>query len=93
MIVAVMVMDLHCQGIRSLKEKRRIVLSIKDKLKKHHNISIIESDHLNLWQNLQLAIAMVSTSKEIVDRVFGKIEDFVLFNYPVKVGRITKEFL
>ncbi len=88
-----MVMDLYCQGIHSLKEKRRIVLSIKEKLKKHHNISIIESGHLDLWQNLQLAIAMVSTSKEVVDRVFNKIEDFVLFNYPVKVGHITKEFL
>jgi len=88
-----MVMDLHCQGIHSLKEKRRIVLSIKEKLKKRHNVSVIESDHLDLWQNLQLAIAMVSTSKEVVDRVFSKIEDFVLFNYPVKVGEIIKEFL
>jgi len=48
-----MVLDLHSNSTHSLKEKRKIVSSMKEKLKNKFNISLIESDHQDLWQKIQ----------------------------------------
>lgn len=92
MIVGVMILELHANGTHSLKEKRHIVSSIKEKLKNKFNISIIESDHQNLWQKIQLATAMVSNEKPMLDKVFDQIEDFVFSNYPVQLVSVNKEY-
>jgi uncharacterized protein YlxP (DUF503 family) len=88
-----MVMDLHSRSTHSLKEKRQIVTSIKDKLKQKFNISIIESDYQNTWQKIQLAIAMVSNSKPIIEKVFDQVEDFIYLNYPVQLVTVQKEYM
>jgi uncharacterized protein YlxP (DUF503 family) len=86
-------MDLHSRSTHSLKEKRQIVTSIKDKLKQKFNISIIESDYQDTWQKIQLAIAMVSNSKAITEKVFDQVEDFIYLNYPVQLVTVQKEYI
>ena len=63
MIVGIMVLDLHTRSTHNLKQKRQILTSLKEKLKHKFNISLIESDYQDLWQKIQVAIAMVSNSK------------------------------
>jgi uncharacterized protein len=87
-----MILELHANATHSLKEKRHIVSSIKEKLKNKFNISIIESDHQNLWQKIQLTIAMVSNEKQILDKAFQQIDDFVFSNYPVQMVTVNKEY-
>lgn len=86
-------MDLHSRSTHSLKEKRQIVTSIKEKLKQKFNISIIESDYQDTWQKIQLAIAMVSNSKAIIEKVFDQVEDFIYLNYPVQLVTVQKEYI
>jgi uncharacterized protein YlxP (DUF503 family) len=88
-----MIMDLHSRTTHSLKEKRHIVSGIKDKLKNKFNISIIESDYQDVWQDIQLAIVMVSNSRVMIEKAFGQIEDFVLLNYPVELAALHKEYV
>jgi uncharacterized protein YlxP (DUF503 family) len=88
-----MIMDLHSRSTHSLKEKRQIVTSIKEKLKQKFNISIIESDYQDTWQKIQLAIAMVSNSKTIIEKVFNQVEDFIYLNYPVQLVTVQKEYI
>lgn len=88
-----MVVDLHSRGTHSLKEKRHIVTSMKEKLKQKFNISIIESDYQDTWQEIQVAIAMVSNSKSIAGKIFDQIEDFIFTNYPVQLVAVNKEFV
>ena len=92
MIVGIMVLDLHASSTHSLKQKRQIVTSIKEKLRHKFNISVIESDHQDLWQKIQVAIAMVSNSKTILQKAFDQIEDFVLLNYPVRLVFVSKDY-
>jgi uncharacterized protein YlxP (DUF503 family) len=87
-----MVMDLHSRGTHSLKEKRHIVSSIKDKLRQKFNISIIESDYQDKWQEIQLAAAMVSNSKVIIEKVFQQVEDLICLNYPVRLVSVNKDY-
>jgi uncharacterized protein YlxP (DUF503 family) len=91
-IVGIMVLDLHSNSTHSLKEKRKIVSSMKEKLKNKFNISLIESDYQDLWQKIQVAIAMVANSKTIVEKAFDQIEDFIFMNYPVQQVAVNKDY-
>jgi uncharacterized protein YlxP (DUF503 family) len=91
-IVGIMVLDLHSNSTHSLKEKRQIVSSMKEKLKNKFNISLIESDYQDLWQKIQIAIAMVANSKTIVEKAFDQIENFIFMNYPVQTVTINKDY-
>jgi uncharacterized protein YlxP (DUF503 family) len=88
-----MVIDLFSKSTHSLKEKRNIVTSIKEKLKQKFNISIIESDYQDRWQKIQLAISMVSNSRVMIEKVFNQIEDFIYLNYPVQLVSANKEYI
>jgi uncharacterized protein YlxP (DUF503 family) len=91
-IVGIMILDLHSNSTHSLKEKRQIVSSMKEKLKNKFNISLIESDYQDLWQKIQIAIAMVANSKTIVEKAFDQIENFIFMNYPVQTVTINKDY-
>jgi uncharacterized protein len=93
MIVGIMVLDLHAMDTHSLKQKRQIVTSIKEKLKHKFNISVIESDYQDLWQKIQLAVAMVSNSKAILEKAFTQIEDFIFLNYPVRLVSVSRDYI
>lgn len=92
MIVGVLVLDLHTHA-HSLKEKRHVVSSMKEKLKNRFNISLIESDYHDVWQEIQLAATMVSNSKAIVEKTFDQIEDLIFNNYPVQIVNVSKDYL
>ena len=92
MIVGIMVLDLHSNSSHSLKEKRQIVSSMKEKLKNKWNISLIESDYQDLWQKIQIAVAMVANSKPIVEKAFDQIENFIFMNYPVQAVTVNKDY-
>ena len=66
---------------------------MKEKLKQKFNISIIESDYQDTWQEIQLAVAMVSNSRSIAGKVFEQIEDFIFSNYPVQLVSVNKEYV
>jgi uncharacterized protein YlxP (DUF503 family) len=57
----------------SLKEKRRVLRSIKDRLRAQFNVSVAEVDHQNLWQKTEVAVALVASDREYADRVLQKI--------------------
>lgn len=92
MIVGIMILDLFSENTHSLKEKRHIVSSLKEKLCNRFNISLIESDYQDLWQKIQIAIAIISNSKKMCDRTFNQIENFVFSNYSIQLINLKKEY-
>jgi uncharacterized protein len=92
-IVGVMILDLHTNSTHSLKEKRHILSSIKEKLRNKFNISLIESDYQDLWQKIQLGIVMAANSKTIIEKSFDQVETFIFENYPVQVLSVNKEYM
>ena len=75
--VALLSLDLHFPGTRSLKEKRGVLRSVKDRLRKF-NVGVSETDHQDLWQRAGLAVAAVgsdrTTVKQSLDQVLNEIE-------------------
>lgn len=59
----------------SLKDKRRITKSLKDRLGARHNVSIAEVADLDHRQAATLAIAMVANETRFVESSLSKIVD------------------
>jgi len=93
MIVGIMRINVLLRDIHSLKQKRQVVKSIKEKLTNRFNISIIESNHQELWQNLEISIAMLSNEKLIIEKIFNEIENILYVDYALNITKIDKDFI
>lgn len=62
----------------SLKEKRKIILSIVERIRKRFNISIAEVDNHELWQRCSLGFSAVTSKhaeiESIVEAVYSSLD-------------------
>lgn len=77
MFVGVAVWDLHLAGCASLKEKRRIVRSLRDRLRHQLNVSVAETDHQDLLQRAGLAACVVSSGRRNAQQVLSSADQLV----------------
>ena len=77
MVVAVLELDIHMPFNSSLKEKRHILRSIKDRVLSRFDVSIAEVDYQDLWQRSRLAIAVVSNDASFANRYVMDILRFL----------------
>ena len=77
MIVGALRMDLHVAGASTLKDKRRVVASIKARLRQQFNVSVSELNTRDVCQRCDLAVAMVSDSSRDIQSELDKIVDVV----------------
>lgn len=59
----------------TLKDKRRVTRSLKDRLRRRHNVSIAEVDDLDHRQAATFGLAMVSNDARFVQSALDKIVD------------------
>ena len=61
------VWELHLEGCRSLKEKRGVLLPLKERLRRGHNLSVAETAHQDSWQRAELSCAALGTDRTVVE--------------------------
>ncbi len=76
--------DLHIENCHSLKERRNIILSLKEKIKNRMNVAICEFGDSDLWQRSQLAIVTCSNTKTMVESTVKKALEFI-GNFPTVI--------
>ena len=72
MYVGVLVIEILITSSSSLKEKRMVIKSIKDRLKKF-NVSAAELDYLDKWQRSKIGIATISNQYSHVEKSLQNI--------------------
>lgn len=77
MIVGLITWDLHLDACHSLKEKRQIVKSLKDRLHQRFNLSAAETDHQDLWQRAEVSACVVSTDRRHAEQVLREADRLV----------------
>ena len=77
MVVSMIQLRIELPPLESIKEKRRIVSSLKDRLQKKFRISVAEVDLLDSLRYAQLGGALVSNSKSFGETVMQKALAFV----------------
>jgi uncharacterized protein YlxP (DUF503 family) len=88
----VVVWELHIDGCNSLKEKRAVVRSLKDRLRGRHNVSIAETDHQDTWQRAELAAAVVSSDRRRAQEMISRIDSVVESDFRVRIIDSTTIF-
>jgi uncharacterized protein YlxP (DUF503 family) len=72
--VALLTLELRIEVAHSLKDKRQVVRSLKDKLRAHFNVSVAELDHTDLWQRATVGVASISESRDYLDGLMHNVE-------------------
>jgi uncharacterized protein len=68
-IVGLCTIELHIPDSQSLKDKRHVLLSLKDRLRDKFNLSVAEVDGQDLWQRTVLGLACVANETRHVNQV------------------------
>jgi uncharacterized protein YlxP (DUF503 family) len=73
-MIAVLTLDIRIEGAHSLKDKRQVVRSLKDKLRVSFNVAVAELDHSDLWQRATIGIVSISESKGYLQGLMENVE-------------------
>lgn len=74
MPIAFLTLDLRIEAAQSLKDKRQVVRSVKDRLRASFNVSVAELDACNIWNSATIGIVSISDSRDYLDGLMKKVE-------------------
>jgi uncharacterized protein YlxP (DUF503 family) len=73
-MIAFLTLDLRIEHAQSLKDKRQVVRSLKDRLRASFNVSVAELDPSSLWNQATIGVVAVSHSRDYVDGLMMNVE-------------------
>jgi hypothetical protein len=73
--IGVLTLELRIESSHSLKEKRHVVQSLKERLRHKFNVSVAEIAHQDLWQRATVAAVTVSSDRENAEKVLRSVEE------------------
>ena len=73
--IGVLTLELRLENSHSLKEKRHVVESLKNRLRHKFNVAVAEIDYQDLWQRSVLAAVTVSSDRVHAEKVLRSVED------------------
>lgn len=92
MIAAKITFEIFLNGINNLKEKRKIINSLKDSLRNNFNISISEVDYEDLWQRSKFLIGIVGKDLTSLDKKIQQIFNFLKERNEFELIDFKKEY-
>jgi uncharacterized protein YlxP (DUF503 family) len=92
MIVAVALFELHIPYAQSLKDKRQVIRSVRDKLR-NLDLSCKEVALHDLHQRARLAVSFVALDNAATDAMFEKVQNIVASNADATLSGWTTEKL
>jgi uncharacterized protein len=73
-MIAFLTLDLRIEAAQSLKDKRQVVRSVKDRLRASFNVSVAELDPSNIWNSATIGVVSISSSRDYLDGLLNKVE-------------------
>jgi uncharacterized protein YlxP (DUF503 family) len=74
MPVAFLTLEVRIEGAHSLKDKRQVVRSMKDRLRAKFNVATAELEQTDLWQRATIGAVSVSSSRDYLDGLMQNVE-------------------
>jgi hypothetical protein len=74
MPVAQLTLEIRIEHAQSLKDRRQVVRSMKDRLRQGFNVSVAELDEAVVWQSATLGVAAVSRSRDYLHGLMEEVE-------------------
>ena len=92
MLVAGCSWDLSLPECLSLKDKRRVVKSLKDRLRKRFNVSVAETAYQDAWSRAELSVALVASDGRYAESVLSKVDRMLEGESRVVILSSKREF-
>ncbi|MFC1699405.1 DUF503 domain-containing protein [Candidatus Omnitrophota bacterium] len=78
MTIGLLQLSLFIPGVNSLKSKRQIIKSLKDKIRHKFNVSIAEaSETQDKWQRQDIFVACINSDQRLLNSLLAKIVNLV----------------
>jgi len=93
MVVGILQFELLIHGAESIKDKRRVVSSLKDRLHREHQVSVAEVGLLDNRAAARMALAVVAgdgkRAGDVLDRISAKLRAL----HDAELGDCSREIL
>ena len=73
-MIAFLTLELHIEAAHSLKDRRQVVRSLKDRLRTSFNVAVSELDSAELWNRATIGVVSVSPSRDYLDGLMKNVE-------------------
>ncbi len=95
-MIAFLILDLHIEAAQSLKDKRQVVRSVKDRLRNSFNVSVTELDPSPVWNRATVGVVSISDSRDYLDGLMKNVERAatrIANNHGAEIADLFVEFL
>jgi uncharacterized protein YlxP (DUF503 family) len=92
-VIGVASWALHIAGAQSLKDKRGVIKSMKDRLHNEFNVSVAETAHHDTWQTAELTACVVAVDRVQAEKVLREVDRFVESNPLCRITDSQTSFL
>jgi uncharacterized protein YlxP (DUF503 family) len=75
MPVGLLTLEIHIPDARSLKDKRQVLRSLKERLRARFNVAVAELDHQDTWQRSQVGIVSLSNDETHLEQSLQTVFD------------------
>ena len=93
MVIGILTVRLAIPGANSLKDKRQVVKSLLDGVRRKFNISAAEIGDNDTWRRATLGMACVSNDRRMANRILDKVADFIESHPVSSVESVNLEFV
>jgi uncharacterized protein YlxP (DUF503 family) len=95
-MIAFLTLEVRIEAAQSLKDKRQVVRSLKDRMRASFNVSVAELDPSNLWNQATIGAVAVSHSRDYLDGLMKNVERAAMRianNHGAEIADAFVEFL
>jgi uncharacterized protein YlxP (DUF503 family) len=75
MPVGLLTLEIFIPDARSLKDKRQVLRSLKDRLRGQFNVAVAELDHQDTWQRALVGVVTISPDQRHLEEALRKVEN------------------
>jgi uncharacterized protein YlxP (DUF503 family) len=92
--IGVYTFELHLPAAQSLKDKRKVLRRLKDRLRARFNVAVSElPDYSDLWQRAALAVVSVAHQRDALERLFESVHTEATGIVPGQIIETGRDFI
>jgi len=92
--IGLLTLEIHLPQSRSLKDKRQVLRSVKERLRSRHNVAVSElPDGADVWQRASVAVVSIASRRDPLENLFETIVREVEGQIPGHLLETSREFL
>ena len=93
MVVGVLRVEVHLPVSHSLKDKRSVLKSVRDRLRHRFNAAVAEVDPNETWQRATLGISTVGGDRAYVQGLLRELTEWLRATRLVELIRVEEDYV